>query len=245
VRLVGSGQSIRATARLLNIAEQSLFHWVKAQRKGRLQDLGATGRSALNRGKSVAYVRNSHKLRGSAKFWEKPRCTSPRAKSEVRLYSPPSATWADPCARPGPGRERDELSRALSPSASREGWALDEDSRRDWVIDAFQMAWLQRQPGRNDGLIFHCDRGSQYASQAFQQVLRQGGVQESMSRKGKYWDTDFRGNLIPGLGPDASGRLLPFGTSGQWIRHMYQFIPQSTAPYVDAAAFLWNDLIDR
>ena len=36
VRLVESGQSIRAAARHLNIAEQSLFNWVKAQRENRL-----------------------------------------------------------------------------------------------------------------------------------------------------------------------------------------------------------------
>jgi transposase len=36
VRLVESGQSIRAAARQLNIAEQSRFNWVKAQREGRL-----------------------------------------------------------------------------------------------------------------------------------------------------------------------------------------------------------------
>ena len=36
VRLVESGQSIRAAARQLNVAEQSLFNWVKAQREGRL-----------------------------------------------------------------------------------------------------------------------------------------------------------------------------------------------------------------
>jgi transposase len=41
VRLVESGQSIAAAARQLNVAEQSLFNWVKAQREGRLQ--GAVG----------------------------------------------------------------------------------------------------------------------------------------------------------------------------------------------------------
>jgi transposase len=41
VRLVESGQSIAAAARQLNVAEQSLFNWVKAQREGRLK--GAVG----------------------------------------------------------------------------------------------------------------------------------------------------------------------------------------------------------
>jgi putative transposase len=68
------------------------------------------------------------------------------------------------------------------------GWALHEDRRSELVIDAFRLAWLQRRPGRNAGLLFHRDRGSQYASQSFQQVLRQQGVQCSMSRKGNGWD---------------------------------------------------------
>ena len=88
-------------------------------------------------------------------------------------------------------------------------------------MDAFRMAWLQRQPGRKAGLLFHSDRGSQYAGQPFQQMLREYGVQGSMSRQGTcwdnacsetlfgslkverlhgqrfdLWDTDFRGNLI-------------------------------------------------
>jgi len=46
VRLVESGQSIQATARQLNVAEQSLFNWVKAQREGRLQ--GAAGSRTIS-----------------------------------------------------------------------------------------------------------------------------------------------------------------------------------------------------
>ena len=71
------------------------------------------------------------------------------------------------------------------------GWALHEDMGSELIINAFQMAWLQRRPGRKAGLLFHSDRGSQYASHSFQQVLRQHGVQSSMSRKGNCWDTQF------------------------------------------------------
>ncbi len=46
------------------------------------------------------------------------------------------------------------------------GWALHEEMRCELVMDAFQMAWLQRGP--QAGLLFHSDRGSQYASQSFQ-----------------------------------------------------------------------------
>ena len=48
------------------------------------------------------------------------------------------------------------------------------------------MALWQRRPRR--GLIHHSDRGSQYASDAFRQLLGKHGIQGSMSRKGDCWD---------------------------------------------------------
>lgn len=45
------------------------------------------------------------------------------------------------------------------------GWAMSERMTRRLVIDAPTMAWFRRQPGK--GLIFHSDRGSQYASADF------------------------------------------------------------------------------
>jgi transposase InsO family protein len=64
------------------------------------------------------------------------------------------------------------------------GWALAEDLRQELVVDAFQMAWFRRGLTRQTGLLFHRDRGSQYAGEAFQNLLRQYGVQPSMSRTG-------------------------------------------------------------
>ena len=48
------------------------------------------------------------------------------------------------------------------------------------------MAYWHRKPPR--GLIHHSDRGSQYASQEFQDQLESYGMTCSMSRKGDYWD---------------------------------------------------------
>jgi putative transposase len=48
------------------------------------------------------------------------------------------------------------------------------------------MAVMQRKPAK--GLIFHSDRGSQYASQEFRKVLKQNKMIQSMSRKGNCWD---------------------------------------------------------
>ena len=45
------------------------------------------------------------------------------------------------------------------------------DMHRDLVIDALHMAWFRRHPGKQAGLIFHSDRGSQYASEDFAKCL--------------------------------------------------------------------------
>jgi putative transposase len=56
----------------------------------------------------------------------------------------------------------------------------------DIVIDALTLAWFRRKPA--PGLIHHSDRGSQYASHAFQARLEEYGMVCSMSRKGNCWD---------------------------------------------------------
>jgi len=63
------------------------------------------------------------------------------------------------------------------------GWSLREDMTRDIVIDALRMAWFKRHPSKTGGLMFHSDRGSQYASQDFRDVLKEYGITESMSQR--------------------------------------------------------------
>lgn len=56
----------------------------------------------------------------------------------------------------------------------------------DLVGDALTMGWFRRKPAPR--LIRDSDRGSQYASHAFQATLAQSGMVCSMSRKGNCWD---------------------------------------------------------
>jgi putative transposase len=70
------------------------------------------------------------------------------------------------------------------------GWSMQPDMRRNLVIDALEMAWFQRRAENTTKLIFHSDRGSQYASYEFRAVLERRGIRASMSRKGNCWDTD-------------------------------------------------------
>jgi transposase InsO family protein len=68
------------------------------------------------------------------------------------------------------------------------GWSMQTDMSRKLIIDALEMAWFQRRGEGTTGLIFHSDRGSQYASHEFRAVLSQHGIRASMSRKGNCWD---------------------------------------------------------
>jgi putative transposase len=68
------------------------------------------------------------------------------------------------------------------------GWSMQPEMRSSLVIDALEMAWLRRSPNKSTGRIFHSDRGSQYASREFSQVLQTCGIAASMSRKGNCWD---------------------------------------------------------
>jgi transposase InsO family protein len=66
------------------------------------------------------------------------------------------------------------------------GWALGRTLEDDLTIAALRMALLLRSPG--PGLVHHSDRGVQYASYAYTEILKQYQVRISMSRKGNPYD---------------------------------------------------------
>jgi len=66
------------------------------------------------------------------------------------------------------------------------GWAMGADLSRHLAIRALEMALSRRRP--RAGLLHHSDRGSQYASHAYQGVLKAHGIVCSMSRKGDCYD---------------------------------------------------------
>ena len=77
------------------------------------------------------------------------------------------------------------------------GWSLADPLRADLVSAARQQALGSRRT--RPGLIFHSDRGSQYGSGAFRELLRQAGLRQSMSaRANPYhnaWTESFIGTL--------------------------------------------------
>lgn len=66
------------------------------------------------------------------------------------------------------------------------GWSMSSRMKANLVCDALKMAIWQRHPQK--GLIVHSDRGIQYASNIYRQLLDTNGYIGSMSKKGDCWD---------------------------------------------------------
>jgi transposase InsO family protein len=65
------------------------------------------------------------------------------------------------------------------------GWSMSDRMTSDIVFDAFEMGKQRR---RRPPILVHSDRGSQYACNAFRELLEEDGCVQSMSRKGDCWD---------------------------------------------------------
>ena len=66
------------------------------------------------------------------------------------------------------------------------GWSVGPSMEGDLALAALRQAFDERRPPA--GLIHHSDRGTQYASYAYQALLLEHGAVCSMSRKGNCWD---------------------------------------------------------
>ncbi len=66
------------------------------------------------------------------------------------------------------------------------GWALDRTLEDDLTLAALRMALSQR--SLQPGLVHHSDRGSQYASNDYTDLLKAHQIHISMSRKAHPWD---------------------------------------------------------
>ncbi len=84
------------------------------------------------------------------------------------------------------------------------GWSASARMTRQLAIDALQMALGRRNPEK--GLLHHTDRGSQYASNDYQKVLKEHGFICSMSRTGNCYDNAVAESFF--------GRL-----KSEWINH--------------------------
>jgi len=67
------------------------------------------------------------------------------------------------------------------------GWAINDHMRTSLCINALQMDFWRKKP--EPGLLYHLDRGSQYASKEYRNHIDIMNIEKSMNRKGNCRET--------------------------------------------------------
>ncbi len=86
------------------------------------------------------------------------------------------------------------------------GWAMGKQHDAELVREALHMALIRRQPGAD--LVHHSDRGSEYASTRYQELLHQHNIQISMSRKGDCYDNSMIESFWGALKEEGIGETI-------------------------------------
>ena len=101
------------------------------------------------------------------------------------------------------------------------GWSMADNMKVSLVNDALNMAIKHRKP--SNGLLWHTDRGSQYASYSHKDLLEKNGIIQSMSRKGNCWDNAVAESFFKTLKNDLVYQTY-FYTKKQAKREIFEYI---------------------
>ena len=122
------------------------------------------------------------------------------------------------------------------------GWSMQTQMAAQGVIDAMLMAIWRRGP--KQALLHHCDRGSQYSSEDFQQLLSAHGVTCSRSRRESCWDNSAVESFFSTMKTERTNRKS-YATRDQARADVFDYIAtfynlrhrHSTLDYVSRAEF--------
>lgn len=103
------------------------------------------------------------------------------------------------------------------------GWSLAKRFDNELCLAALRMALETRTPVV--GCIHHSDRGSQYASRDYVQLLQQRGLAISMSRKGNPYDNAFIESFFKTLKAEEV-HLADYGTFQDVLETLPYFIEE-------------------
>ena len=94
------------------------------------------------------------------------------------------------------------------------GWSMSDRLEKQIVLDALRMALGRRHLDQAVELVHHSDRGSQYVSHEFQELLRDNNITCSMSRRGNCWDNAMMESFFATLKKERVHRenYLIYGT---------------------------------
>ncbi len=101
------------------------------------------------------------------------------------------------------------------------GWATSNSLERSICIDALRAALDARRPA--PGLIHHSDRGTQYASADYRELLQDNGIICSMSRRANCWDNAVAESFFSTLKTELVGDRV-YATRAQARLAVFEYI---------------------
>ena len=135
------------------------------------------------------------------------------------------------------------------------GWRVSRSMSTDFVLDALEQALYARQPERDDALIHHSDRGSQYVSIRYSERLAEAGIEPSVGSKGDSYDNAlaetinglYKTELIYRRGPRKTMEAVELATLEwvSWFNHHRLLEPIGYIPPVEAEANYYRQLANQ
>jgi transposase InsO family protein len=132
------------------------------------------------------------------------------------------------------------------------GWRVSSSMRADFVLDALEQALYARKPQRDDELIHHSDRGSQYVSIRYTERLAEAGIEPSVGSKGDSYDNAlaetinglYKAELIHRRAPWKTREAVELATLEwvSWFNHHRLLEPIGYIPPAEAEANYYRQL---
>ena len=107
------------------------------------------------------------------------------------------------------------------------GWSMQATMTAQLVTEALVMAMWRR--GKPEAVLHHSDRGSQYTSEPFQQLLADQGLSCSMSRSGNCWDNAAMESFFSSLKTERTARTT-YRTRNQAKADVFDYIERFYNP---------------
>ncbi len=127
------------------------------------------------------------------------------------------------------------------------GWRVSSSMHTDFVLDALEQALYDRRPERDDALIHHSDRGSQYVSIRYTERLAEAGIEPSVGSKGDCYDNAlaetinglYKAELIHRRAPWRTREAVELATL-EWVAWFNHHRLMAPLGYVPPAEFEAN-----
>ena len=132
------------------------------------------------------------------------------------------------------------------------GWRVSRSMHTDFVLDALEQALYARQPARDQAIIHHSDRGSQYVSIRYTERLAEAGIAPSVGSTGDSYDNAlaetinglYKAELIHRRAPWKTFEAVELATLEwvAWFNHHRLLEPIGYIPPAEAEANYYRQL---